>query len=183
MPKQPALKLASKQLLTQSALRSILHYDDLTGWFTRLTTINKGKRAGTVERRERRVGTIQKCKYNCYRHIQIDGYRYQEHQLAWLYMTGRMIKRIDHRDGDGTNNIWSNLRKSTQSQNGANRGIPAHNTSGFKGVSKGGKHSWIANIQCQGRRFYLGTFTTPEEAAEAYRLKALELFGEFARCS
>jgi hypothetical protein len=63
----------------------------------------------------------------------------------------------------------------------ANQGTRKTNTSGFKGVSwyaRTGK--WNAQV-CHQRKYYnLGYFDTPEEAHEAYKVKALELFGEFA---
>lgn len=40
---------------------------------------------------------------------------------------------------------------------------------------------WGANVNKDGRRHYLGLFTTPEKAHAAYRIAAYELHGEFAR--
>ena len=54
--------------------------------------------------------------------MSIDGAVYYEHRLAWVYMKGddQPMPRIDHRDLDGTNNAWDNLRAATGSQNMAN---------------------------------------------------------------
>ncbi len=55
------------------------------------------------------------------------------------------------------------------------------NSSGFKGVWMHRKTGLIyAEIAKEGKRYRLGCFKTPEEAAEAYNKKALELYGEFA---
>ena len=96
-------------------------------------------------------------------------------------MTGEWGRpAIDHRDGNSTNNRWSNLRRATPSQNNANRRRPRHNTSGYKGVYfRWG--FWRACIKRNGRRIYLGVFATPEEAHAAYVAAARKLFGEFAR--
>jgi hypothetical protein len=88
---------------------------------------------------------------------------------------------IDRRDGDGTNNRWSNLRRATQSQNTANSRRPRHNTSGYKGVSLRRSGRWRAIICNKGRWIYLGTFATPEAAHAVYLAAARKLFGEFAR--
>lgn len=92
---------------------------------------------------------------------------------------------IDHKDGLGLNNTRSNLRFCTPAQNSRNRiTVGKNNTSGFKGVcnKKGNyKKPWVAQIKCDQNNYYLGRFSTPEEAAMAYNKKATELFGEFAR--
>ena len=91
---------------------------------------------------------------------------------------------VDHRDGNGLNNIRSNLRKATRHQNGANRGMSRNNTSGYKGVSlvkASGK--WYAAIQHNGKTFNLGLYVEKDDAARAYDAKARELFGDFARCN
>jgi hypothetical protein len=39
---------------------------------------------------------------------------------------------------------------------------------------------WASRIAYEGKRIYLGYYDDETEAAEAYNMKALELFGEFA---
>ena len=86
----------------------------------------------------------------------------------------------DHIDGNGLNNVRSNLRTATKSQNEYNRGKRAHNTSGFKGVCKS-LNKWRAGIKFKGKYTHLGNFSSPILAAKAYDKKAKILHGEFAR--
>ena len=91
----------------------------------------------------------------------------------------------DHINMDTLDNRKKNLRFATHSQNHANEPKQKNNTSGYKGVwlnklkSKDSK-KWVANILFQGKKQCLGIYFTPEEAAQAYNIKAKELFGEFA---
>jgi hypothetical protein len=87
---------------------------------------------------------------------------------------------VDHIDGNGLNNQRSNIRLATQSQNLGNRRSAGGETP-YKGVHflKGASRktpTWIARIQ----KKYLGSFSTPEDAARAYDRAALETWGEFA---
>jgi hypothetical protein len=154
--------------VTRARLRELLHYDRDTGEFRWWKRVGEEMRLGEV------AGTVR---------IGIDGRKYRAHQLAWFYMTGRWGRpMIDHRDGDATNNSWSNLRRATPSQNNANRRRLRHNTSGYKGVFSCGRSGrWRAVIRRNWRRTYLGTFDTPEAAHAAYVEAARKLFGEFAR--
>lgn len=88
--------------------------------------------------------------------------------------------QIDHRDGDGLNNQRSNLRIGTKALNMRNRGPQKNNTSGFKGVwmHHGGK--WVAEIRVDGKKYLLGHYENPVDAARAYDAAATEHFGEFA---
>lgn len=88
---------------------------------------------------------------------------------------------VDHIDGNPLNNIKSNLRIATHSQNLSNRGKPISNTSGYKGVSwnKGGKF-YEAYITVNKKRIRLGYYDNPEHAARVYDLAAIELHKEFA---
>ena len=91
-------------------------------------------------------------------------------------------KSVDHEDGDGLNNVRSNLRLATQSQNMGNQCRRADNTSGYKGVSwDKSREKWEAYITITGRRRRLGRFDDPKEAAEAYDRAAVLHFGRFAR--
>lgn len=89
---------------------------------------------------------------------------------------------VDHRNGDGLDNVRANLRLATPSQNAANAKLRAGNKTGFKGVSFcKATRRWRADITVNGRTRNLGRHATPEEAATAYDRAAAEHFGEFAR--
>ena len=114
--------------------------------------------------------------------VGLDGGRYRSHRLIWLWMTGdEPPEYIDHADGDRGNNRWGNLREASNSLNMANRGAQKNNrASGLKGAYAN-NGVWMSRIQKDGVDYYLGCFSSPEEAHAAYAAKATELFGEFAR--
>ena len=88
---------------------------------------------------------------------------------------------IDHKDTDGLNNQRDNIRFVTRSQNMMNRQKAAGTSTKYKGVSFH-KHNkrFIAYINHNLVRIFLGCFGTAEEAALAYNDKAKELYGEYA---
>lgn len=91
-------------------------------------------------------------------------------------------ENIDHIDNDGLNNRKSNLRVCNHSENLCNKHSQKNNTSGYKGVSwQKNQGYWSAKIQKDRKKYHLGFFDDPWEAAQAYNLAALELHGEFAK--
>lgn len=170
--------LGAKPALTQSYLREILHYDPDTGDFTWLVPRAQkkaGDKAGRLyvhkTSKERRWGYIE---------IGIDNKIYRAHRLAWLYMTGSWPEAlIDHKDGDRTNNRFSNLRECTVRQNAENRFNHHGKTSQYLGVCFD-KHTkkWQASIRVNGKATYLGQFVQESDAADAY-LKAKAVYHPF----
>ncbi len=91
------------------------------------------------------------------------------------------IQRVDHIDGNGLNNVRSNLRVATHGENARNVKIQKRNRSGFKGVSwETRSNRWKAAIQADKRCIFIGLFRCPEQAAHAYDAKAREVHGAFA---
>jgi hypothetical protein len=91
---------------------------------------------------------------------------------------------IDHINGDGLDNRWSNLRLATRAENIRNSRTKATNTSGFKGVSWHKRdRKWQAHIKINGRSKNLGLFEAPEDAHAAYVAAAQKYHGEFARAA
>lgn len=84
---------------------------------------------------------------------------------------------VDHIDGDGLNCQKVNMRNCTQSQNMRN----SSRKCGVKGVGKiTGGSKYTAQIHVHGTKIHLGSFASLLEAAAAYNVAAVSLFGEFA---
>ena len=89
---------------------------------------------------------------------------------------------VDHRDGDGLNNIRPNLRLVTRSQNLQNSRRSKRNTSGHKGVSwNKARGKWSANIGHDSELIHLGLYSTREEAYAAYCEASAKFHGAFGR--
>jgi hypothetical protein len=172
------IKLIVRQELTSELLKSVVHYDETTGIFTRLVSTTPSVKIGDE------CGSINSDGYV---QIGVLGKKYRAHRLAWLYahgvFPGNRIE-IDHINGNRTDNRIANLRAASKSQNLQNQRRYKNNTSGFKGVSFNGKHNkWVATIGHNRKCLWIGYYDTPELAHLAYASKARELFGEFARAA
>ena len=94
---------------------------------------------------------------------------------------------VDHIDSNGLNNVRSNLQRVTAAQNAqkANHtagNMPHKRHSKFRGVSFLGWYGkYLAYVNAEGKRVYLGYYDTAEEAARVRDAKAKELHGKFAR--
>ncbi len=160
-------------MLTQERLKEVLHYCPETGVFTWLIGgkgRGKGSEAGWVHRR--------KPSGKFYRHVGVHNREYLAHRLAFLYMTGEFPEdQVDHQDGNGLNNVWSNLRAVTQTENNKNMRKRADNTSGTTGVYwDKRKRKWQVKIKLPGCYKSLGYFHNKEDAIAA-RKTAEVLYG------
>lgn len=87
--------------------------------------------------------------------------------------------QVDHVNRNRLDNRRENLRLCTQSENHANK--LSKNKWGYKGVVQHrNKKQYSALIQKDGKKIHIGLYQTPKEAAIAYNVKAVELFGQFA---
>lgn len=159
---------AIKVELTVDLLRSLVHYDPVTGHFTRLVSKSHNAPIGS------RAGTMS----HGYWQLSVNGKTHFAHRLAWLYVHGSWPKHeVDHINHDKSDNRIANLRDVTPSVNQQNkRKAYSNNWTGFLGVKQ--EHSkFSARIQRHGKQTHLGMFDTPEEAHAAY-LKAKRVMHE-----
>ncbi len=102
-------------------------------------------------------------------------------KLSRLIMAPNADEVVDHINGDKLDNRRTNLRVCTQSENARNNNKPRKRKTShlFKGVHWDGS-AWVAQIQVNKIKHYLGRFSSEFEAARAYDRKAKELHGAFA---
>lgn len=104
------------------------------------------------------------------------------HRIAWCLVYGEEPDGpIDHINRVKSDNRIINLRRVTRSQNAINCATRSDNASGYRGVSFFKKlKRWRADIALVGgKRKYLGSYTTKEDAGAAYEAAAKEIHGEF----
>jgi hypothetical protein len=150
--------------LTQEELRARLHYDPVTGLFTRRIATGRF-RVGEV------AGSKTSHDGKTYIRICVLGVDYYAHRLAWFYMTGEWpAEEVDHRNGVGTDNWFENLRHADRAINAQNLQRAHHdNPVGVLGVSwVKAKGCYRASLTVNKKSRYLGYFDTVEEAQACY---------------
>lgn len=149
-------------LITAAELREVFDYDPELG------RLFRPKKNGDKPKPRRALHTTKRHT------IFINGKVYLEHRAIWLWHHGNWpINDIDHIDRNHRNNRIENLRDVTASENGQNKTILKNNTTGYKGVTRATKGArFVASITHQGKRQVIGSFLTPEAAANAYMERA-----------
>ncbi len=163
-------------ILTQSRLKEILHYNPETGdfiWKESHGKCTKGRIAGGL--------TSQG-----YWRIGIDKTRYRGHLLAWLYMYGHMPKhpkeQIDHINQNRSDNRIVNIRllssdfcQTAHEKNSRNYSQRSDNTSGCTGVCLCKEsNKWHAKIYVNKKPKSLGRHENIADAIKARKEAEVE---------
>lgn len=162
--------------LTSKKVKILLSYNYLTGYFfwnkrPKHTRIDITQPAGCHDKKG-------------YIIIRIKGKGYKAHRLAFLWMEGYWPEHgIDHDDRIKDNNIWNNLKETSQSCNCLNKNIMLTNTSGVTGVCWiPAQQKWRATFRRYNiKNDYQGQYTDFEDAVRA-RWEAEKKY-KYARCN
>lgn len=147
----------------------LLNCDFDTGSITWKVDRNNRTKSGSVAGYSDKLGYVR---------VEIDGKSYFAHRIVWLLAHGSWpLGDIDHINGDPSDNRILNLRdvdKATnlQNQRKSHRGSAVP----FLGVSKS-RGRFIAVIQVDGKRNWIGSFETAELASKAYIEEKKRLHG------
>ncbi len=159
-------------MTTQKRLHELFYYNPDTGIFIRKVQSANRTKKGEI------AGSINKKGYRC---MKVDNGKYQAHRLAWLFVHGEWPNdQIDHINGDKQDNRICNLRVVNNSENQQNA-IKAHvnNVTKMRGVryykNPRNIRKYGAVISINGKRIYLGSFHSPEEAYDVYLSAKLKL--------
>ena len=157
-------------MVSVEALKELMFYQD-------------GKMVWKVSRGSAKAGSVVGSPdKDGYLKTSINGKMYRLNRLIWFYHYGVWpTNKIDHKDGNNTNDRIGNLREATSQQNQFNK-KSFGKSSNHKGVSwhKRDKR-WQASYQLNGQTIYIGNFDTEEEAAKAYKQAVKPHHKEFYR--
>ena len=154
-------------MITSDQLREAVDYCPESGQFK--WRISRGPvRVGAVAGTKRKDGYV---------HIGLYGKNYLGHRLAWLHVYGDLPSvEVDHINRNRGDNRILNLRLVTRSENAQNGSHRKNNSSGYRGVTFNRANSvWIAQIMKDKKGVYLGSFTSAEDAHQAYLSAARHL--------
>lgn len=129
-----------------------------------------------------KIGDKAGCKENLYYRISIKNKRYGLHQIIFLMFNGYIPYKIDHKDGNGFNNLIENLRDGTTSQNAFNKKLSISNTSGIKNVRwEEFRQKWKVTLKVNGKQVFNYRFDDKYDAIQMARLARIKYHKEFAR--
>src|SRR5882724_220608 len=174
-----------KERIPEGLARALFSYEADTGRL--LWAVNAGRhgriRAGT------RAGSehTDKDGYRS-RYVTIDGRSYKASHVIWVWATGKWPKRtVDHKNLDGLDDRWDNLREADDSQQKQNNRRRKDSKTGYKCIAyyndpryRDGKcYRW--QVVVNGKRIKSSVrYTTAKEAYEAYCARLSDFHGEFA---
>lgn len=116
-----------------------------------------------------------------YVNIQINGRKYKRSRLAFLYMNGRWpTEMMDHKNGSSLDDMWSNLREASATQNSWNHKTRKRSQSLPMGVRQDVRGKFVARIGHNKTLITIGTFETVEAAHRAYQNERSARYGDFA---
>lgn len=174
-----------KEKIQPSWVRVLFDYEDDTGrlnWAVaagRHGRITPGTRAGSEHKDQDGYQS---------RYVSINGKFYKATHLIWAWKTGQWPKKtIDHKNCDGLDDRWENLREAGASEQKQNNRKRKDNRTGYKCVTyyadpryKDDKfYRW--QVVVSGKRIKSSIrYATSEEAYAAYCARLKEFHGDFA---
>lgn len=152
---------------TKKEFDQFYRYEPDTG---RIFSINKGKYL---------TGCVISANNNRYLEYNLGKFgKRRGHQLAVLAMTGEWPPpgyEPDHRDRNGLNNKWSNIRLATKSQQQYNRRLSADHPTGIQGLSIAQNGNIIVRVRPKDKPHFHGTYKTIQEAEAALDQARIDL--------
>ena len=138
-------------------MKDFFKYDPSTGHILRLQTKCRSGPVGSV------VGCVNKHGYLV---VRFKGITYRAHRVAWFLHFGVWPKsNIDHINGVRVDNRLINLREATPRENQQN--LNCHREGHLPGTTRI-KDRWQSQVEIDGKSFYLGRYSTQQEAHAAY---------------
>lgn len=152
--------------LTSRRVNELMSYDETTGDF--VWGLERPRKAGTKAGCITSRGYVQIC---------IDGKTYLAHRLAWLVCHDAWPDgEIDHINRIKHDNRLSNLRVVSREENEQNKTALSNNKLGVRGVYYCKRlQRYVTEIVAYGKKKYLGSYATLDEASEAYKMAAAVL--------
>ncbi|WP_454863317.1 HNH endonuclease [Pseudomonas hormoni] len=159
--------------MTADELRLLVSYDPETGALFRKTDLAANAKAGAQITCVNSDGYIQAVIRKKF---------FYGHRLAWMLFYGSPPEgRIDHINGNRSDNRISNLRIASAGQNVHNTRLRKDNSSGVKGVSWHAVYrKWVARLSNNRVLVYEEYFDSLEEATNAIRVERLKHHNHFS---
>lgn len=144
-------------MILKEQLADKLNYNPITG----LLTWKSGKRAGWINNGYYRIGKLQ----------------IYAHQIIIFKMLGYWCEEVDHKDHDGLNNKWENLRSTDRVGNNRNVRASKNNRTGVLHVHK---HSNKNGYDVRVGKFFRAFTTDFEQACQWAQEARQKYYGEYA---
>lgn len=139
-------------VISQDRLQHLLTYDKVTGEFKWKNPTSNRVKVGSI------AGSVTKG----YRSVGLDGVQYLLHRLAYLYITGEWPDTIDHINGNGLDNSWSNLRNCSHAANHQNKKVKGYYWAEYAGKFR-------VQLKVLGKHVVSSYANSEEEAARMYK--------------
>jgi len=168
-------------MITQEYLKECFIYNELNGMLSwKARPLNHFKSSRYCNRFNKNtagktINSLSKGKYgNKYYKVTVNGISHGAHRIIWILLYNEIPNHIDHIDGNGLNNIASNLRSVSRQENNRNVKARINTESGVTGVYLDKNlNKWKALIHDCGC-IYLGYFEHKVDAVIARKMAEYE---------